>query len=137
MKRGKQLSVCEWLEVFKHYKDYLSGNITRKEFSYIYSKIRNSENYLLSEEAWRYLSRKYKDYNLGMELKESQTGKTPKKGKGSGRPRKNKEEYDKQRNEVIKEIDREVLEWLITDLFKEEILNIKVLPNMTIEKLEN
>lgn len=138
MKRGKQLSVCEWLEVFKHYKDYLSGNITRKEFSYIYSKIRNSENYLLSEEAWRYLSRKYKDYNLGMELKESQTGKTPKKGKGSGRPRKNKEEYDKQRNEVIKEIDREVLEWLITDLFKEDILKKNKVDNLDelIEKIK-
>ncbi|MDQ0567849.1 hypothetical protein J2Z63_000668, partial [Mycoplasma yeatsii] len=30
MKRGKQLSVSEWLEVFKHYKEYLSQNITKK-----------------------------------------------------------------------------------------------------------
>ncbi|AJM71665.1 IS3 family transposase [Mycoplasma yeatsii] len=138
MKRGKQLSVSEWLEVFKHYKEYLSQNITKKEFCYIYSKIRNSENYLLSEEAFWYLSRKYKDYNLGMELKESQTGKAPKKGKGSGRPRKNKEEYDKQRNEVIKEIDREVLEWLITDLFKEDILKKNKVDNLDelIEKIK-
>ncbi|AMK56412.1 transposase domain protein [Mycoplasma mycoides subsp. mycoides] len=49
MKRGKQLSVSEWLEVFKHYKEYLSGNITRKEFCNIYSKIRNSENYFISK----------------------------------------------------------------------------------------
>ncbi|AJM71904.1 IS3 family transposase [Mycoplasma yeatsii] len=138
MKRGKQLSVSEWLEVFKYYKEYLSQNITKKEFCYIYSKIRNSENYLLSEEAFWYLSRKYKDYNLGMELKESQTGKAPKKGKGSGRPRKNKEEYDKQRNEVIKEIDREVLEWLITDLFKEDILKKNKVDNLDelIEKIK-
>ncbi|WP_268777953.1 hypothetical protein [Mycoplasma sp. HU2014] len=29
MKREKQLSVNEWLEVFKYYKEYLSQNITR------------------------------------------------------------------------------------------------------------
>ncbi|MDP4041222.1 IS3 family transposase, partial [Mycoplasma mycoides] len=48
MKRGKQLSVNEWIELFKHYKDYLSHNITKKEFYYIYSKIRNSGDSLPS-----------------------------------------------------------------------------------------
>ncbi|MDP4044971.1 IS3-like element ISMmy2 family transposase, partial [Mycoplasma mycoides] len=50
----------------------------------------------------------------------------------------NKEEYDKQRNEVIKEIDREVLEWLITDLFKEEILKKHKVDNLDelIEKIK-
>ncbi|WP_434337812.1 IS3 family transposase [Mycoplasma capricolum] len=138
MKRGKQLSVNEWIELFKHYKDYLSHNITKKEFYYIYSKIRNSGDSLPSQKAMKYLSKKYRYYNLGMELKESQTGRAPKKGKGSGRPRKNKEEYDKQRNEVIKEIDREVLEWLITDLFKEEILKKHNVDNLDelIEKIK-
>lgn len=73
-----------------------------------------------------------------MELKESQTGKASKKGKGSGRPKKNKEEYDKERNEVIKNIDREVLEWLIIDLFKEEILRKNKVGNLDelIEKIK-
>ncbi|AME10891.1 hypothetical protein MmmBen181_0799 [Mycoplasma mycoides subsp. mycoides] len=73
-----------------------------------------------------------------MELKESQTGKSPKKGKGTGRPKKNKEEYDKERYEVIKNIDREVLEWLITDLFKEEILKKNRVGNLDelIEKIK-
>lgn len=45
----KNPRVSEWLEVFKHHKDYLSG--------------------------------KYRHYDLGIKLKESQTGKTPKKVK--------------------------------------------------------
>ncbi|WP_258559557.1 IS3 family transposase [Metamycoplasma hominis] len=53
----------------------------------------------------------------------SQTGKAPKKSKGSGRPRKRDiEQENKLCKKTLKEMSREQLEYLITDIFYEEIL---------------
>lgn len=53
----------------------------------------------------------------------SQTGKATKKSKGSGRPRKRDiEQENKLREKTLKEMSREQLEYLITDIFYEEIL---------------
>ncbi|MGC7176527.1 hypothetical protein [Metamycoplasma hominis] len=47
----------------------------------------------------------------------------PKKAKGSGRPRKRDiEQENKLREKTLKEMSREQLEYLITDIFYEEIL---------------
>ncbi|WP_233736889.1 hypothetical protein [Mycoplasmopsis agalactiae] len=43
----------------------------------------------ISNEQWKRLVNKYKRNNLGMNI-ESMSGKLPKKGKGSGRPKKDK-----------------------------------------------
>ncbi|MCZ2781708.1 hypothetical protein [Metamycoplasma hominis] len=53
----------------------------------------------------------------------SQTGKAPKKSKGSGLLRKRDiEQENKLRKKTLKEMSREQLEYLITDIFYEEIL---------------
>nr|WP_307925934.1 hypothetical protein [Mycoplasmopsis bovis] len=40
----------------------------------------------ISDDQWKRLVNKYKRYNLGMNI-ESMSGRSPKKGKGSGRPK--------------------------------------------------
>ncbi|UZK64299.1 hypothetical protein MNF30_00530 [Mycoplasma mycoides subsp. capri] len=40
MKRGKQLSVSEWMKIFNHYEEYLNGDISKKQFCTIYSDIK-------------------------------------------------------------------------------------------------
>ncbi|WP_233742915.1 IS3 family transposase [Mycoplasmopsis agalactiae] len=57
------------------------------------------------------LSRKYKQYNLGMNIL-SMTGKSPKKGKGSGRPKKQKS-YNELLDELLDKLDKEDLKTII------------------------
>ncbi len=48
-------------------------------------KIKNVKH--ISDDQWKRLVNKYKRYNLGMNI-ESMSVRSPKKGKGSGRPKK-------------------------------------------------
>ena len=70
----------------------------------------------------------------------SQTGKAPKKSKGSGLLRKRDiEQENKLRKKTLKEMSREQLEYLITDIFYEEILKRNNSKNLeeVVEKIKN
>nr|WP_307925857.1 hypothetical protein [Mycoplasmopsis bovis] len=84
---AKQLSVNEWKYLFEKYEKYRSGELTKKCFLNEMMKIKNVEH--ISDDQWKRLVNKYKRYNLGMNI-ESMSGRSPKKGKGSGRPKKTK-----------------------------------------------
>lgn len=117
---GRQLKKEEWYKIFGWYKQYLNYDISRNELIFKYISFTNKN----SEARWilRLIKNKFKKYNLGMKI-ESQTGKSPKKGKGSGRPRKRDIEKEKKlREEALKKMSREQLEILITDIFYKEIL---------------
>lgn len=117
---GRQLREDEWLSIFFWYEQYLNHDISKIFLSYKYCEI--SKGRQLNKYSLKLIKTKYKLYNLGMNIK-SQTGKALKKGKGSGRPRKRDiEQENKLREKTLKEMSREQLEYLITDIFYEEIL---------------
>nr|WP_307906695.1 hypothetical protein [Mycoplasmopsis bovis] len=73
--------------VLKNTKNIESGELTKKCFLNEMMKIKNVKH--ISDDQWKRLVNKYKRYNLGMNI-ESMSGRSPKKGKGSGRPKKTK-----------------------------------------------
>ncbi len=73
--------------VWKNTKNIESGELTKKCFLNEMMKIKNVKH--ISDDQWKRLVNKYKRYNLGMNI-ESMSGRSPKKGKGSGRPKKTK-----------------------------------------------
>ena len=108
------------ISIFFWYEQYLNHDISKGFLSYKYCEISNGRQ--LNKYSLKLIKAKYKLYNLGMNIK-SQTGKAPKKGKGSGCPRKRDiEQKNKLRKKTLKEMSREQLEYLITDIFYEEIL---------------
>ncbi|WP_324672626.1 hypothetical protein U5U50_01430 [Mycoplasma sp. 888] len=85
----KQLKQEQWLELFSDYDDYKKSLMSKNDFEIKYRAIRGvsffDKKFIYSK---RNFLEKYKRYNLGMTNLISQTGKSPKKGKGSGRPKK-------------------------------------------------
>ncbi|WP_162148279.1 IS3 family transposase [Mycoplasmopsis gallinarum] len=85
----RQLKQHEWLELFSSYHDYKKGLIAKNDFEIKFLSIRGisffDKKFI---EVKRYFIRNYKRYNLGMTNLESKTGKSSKKGKGAGRPKK-------------------------------------------------
>nr|WP_307940729.1 hypothetical protein [Mycoplasmopsis bovis] len=63
----------------KNTEKYRSGELTKKCFLNEMMKIKNVEH--ISDDQWKRLVNKYKRYNLGDELIESMSGRSPKKGK--------------------------------------------------------
>lgn len=117
---GKHLNTEKWIEIFIFFKEYLDYKITKTEFKNEYFRI--SQRQIFDRETIRSIKNKFKKYNLGMSI-ESNTGKSPKKGKGSGRPRKRDIEAEKKnREEALRKMTRDQLEILITDIFYKEIL---------------
>ncbi|RMX34490.1 hypothetical protein [Mycoplasmopsis fermentans] len=117
---GKHLNTEKWIEIFIFFKEYLDYKITKTEFKNEYFRI--SQRQIFDRETIRSIKNKFKKYNLGMSI-ESNTGKSPKKGKGSGRPRKKDIEVEKKnREEALRKMTRNQLEILITDIFYKEIL---------------
>ncbi|MCS4536879.1 IS3 family transposase [Mycoplasma sp. CSL7475-4] len=117
---GRHLKTEEWEEIFVFYREYLKKNITKRKFKYEYLRISKRESF--SKEVILNIRNKFKKYNLGMSI-ESKSGKAPKKGKGSGRPRKiDKEVENQKRREALKKITRDQLEFLITNIFYGKIL---------------
>ncbi len=133
---AKQLSVNEWKYLFEKYEKYRSGELTKKCFLNEMMKIKNVKH--ISDDQWKRLVNKYKRYNLGMNI-ESMSGRSPKKGKGSGRPKKtksndeildeflndlNKERFDKDnKNNFIQMIEiKKIKKWQI---LKKQITKIK------------
>lgn len=123
---SKQLSKKEWLYYFDLYEeDYY-------RFVFEYAKRKNKWNNSIKE----WFVKKYKSfkYNNNVMLLESKTGKSPKKGKGVGRPKNSKsvdkaidELSDELKNEIIKRYieiinndksgkDRKIIEKLIKEL---------------------
>ncbi|WHO18440.1 IS3 family transposase [Mycoplasmopsis bovis] len=105
---AKQLSVNEWKYLFEKYEKYRSGELTKKCFLNEMMKIKNVKH--ISDDQWKRLVNKYKRYNLGMNI-ESMSGRSPKKGKGSGRPKKTKS-------------NDEILDEFLNDLNKEDLIKI-------------
>ncbi len=71
----------------KNTKNIDLGNSLKNVFWNEMMKIKNVKH--ISDDQWKRLVNKYKRYNLGMNI-ESMSGRSPKKGKGSGRPKKTK-----------------------------------------------
>ncbi|MEA4134667.1 IS3 family transposase [Mycoplasma sp. 2704] len=87
----KQLKQEQWLELFSDYDDYKKGLMSKNDFEIKYRAIRGVSFFdKKSTYSKRNFLEKYKRYNLGMTNLISQTGKSPKKGKGTGRPKKTK-----------------------------------------------
>ncbi|VEU72641.1 Integrase-recombinase protein (plasmid) [Mycoplasmopsis gallopavonis] len=87
----RQLKAHEWLELFGSYEDYKNNLISKNDFELKYYSIRGFSFFDRKfNEAKKYFVFKYNRYNLGMINIESQTGKSSKKGKGSGRPKRQK-----------------------------------------------
>ncbi|UUM20309.1 hypothetical protein NPA13_02520 [Mycoplasma sp. 2045] len=85
----KQLKQEQWLELFSDYDDYKKGLMSRNDFEIKYRTIKGVSFFdKKSTYSKRNFLEKYKRYNLGMTNLISQTGKSPKKGKGTGRPKK-------------------------------------------------
>lgn len=82
---GKTIKRRWMISIFFWYEQYLNHDISKGFLSYKYCEISNGRQ--LNKYSLKLIKAKYKLYNLGMNIK-SQTGKAPKKGKGSGRPRK-------------------------------------------------
>nr|WP_307924702.1 DDE-type integrase/transposase/recombinase [Mycoplasmopsis bovis] len=91
------------------YEKYRSGELTKKCFLNEMMKIKNVKH--ISDDQWKRLVNKYKRYNLGMNI-ESMSGRSPKKGKGSGRPKKTKSN-----DEILDEF----LKWVLN---KEDLIKI-------------
>lgn len=118
---GRQLKINEWLQVFDLYENYKNNKISKRAFEYEYLKICGS-NKIFNRYVIRWIKIKIKKYNLGMNI-ESKTGKSPKKGKGSGRPRKKFPLQEiENRKRALKEISKEDLEWIVDEFYYDEIL---------------
>lgn len=118
---GRQLKINEWLQVFDLYKNYKDNKISKKIFEYEYLKIYGS-NKNFNRDVICWIKIKIKKYNLGMNI-ESKTGKSPKKGKGSDRPRKRIPLQEiENRKRALKEISKEDLEWIVDEFYYDEIL---------------
>lgn len=103
----KQLTKKEWLYFFDLYEK------NRFLFKLEYSNRRNKK---INKDLMRWFLRKYHNYKYNknvMELK-SKTGKSPKKGKGSGRPK--KEKIDINKGFPNTEIKNEFIEWIIENI---------------------
>ncbi|ASI54028.1 IS3 family transposase [Metamycoplasma hyosynoviae] len=116
---GRQLKKEEWYEIFKWYKQYLNYDISRNELIVKYISFTNKRNERKS--IFRLIKNKFKKYNLGMSI-ESQTGKSPKKGKNVGRPKKN-DNRRKLQEEVLDELSKEDIKRLILDVYYDAILD--------------
>ena len=121
---GRHLKKNEWSKVFDLYEQYNNYDITKKEFMSKYIRItKKNINY------WRnvlhLIKTKFNNYNLGMNI-ESQTGKTPKKGKNVGRRKKNKKDDElrqKLQDEALSKLSKDDLKNLILNVYYEIILD--------------
>ena len=92
---SKQLTVEQWLELFSIYK---------KSKSLCWEKLSEYKKVTIDTKKWfRKKIRKYMCHNEDMTILISKTGKSPKKNKGSGRPRK-----EQTKHEIWKEFIRDV-----------------------------
>nr|WP_307917677.1 hypothetical protein [Mycoplasmopsis bovis] len=107
--------------MFEKYEKYRSGELTKKCFLNEMMKIKNVEH--ISDDQWKRLVNKYKRYNLGMNI-ESMSGRSPKKGKGSGtkKTKSNDEILDEFLNDLNKEDLIKIIKIISTD---DEIKKIK------------
>ncbi|UUM20639.1 hypothetical protein NPA13_01330 [Mycoplasma sp. 2045] len=106
---AKQLKHYEWLDLFKWLEDWEYTNEYEYKFASYISEKYNKDYF--KENVRRRIRNKFKEYQKDETVIFSKTGTVPKKGKGSGRPKKKpietddsmiEEMTDEQKNEFIK-----------------------------------
>ena len=117
---SRHLKEKEWIKIFKLYKKYVRFEINKNQFILRYKSI--SKRTVFNKNTISDIKNKLKKYNLGMNI-ESKSGESSKKGI---KPRKSKdidkEKINEERKAALKRITREQLEFFITDIFYEELL---------------
>lgn len=107
---SKQLTVEQWLELFSIYK---------KSKSLCWKKLSEYKKVTIDTKKWfKKKIRKYMCHNEDMTILISKTGKSPKKNKGSGRPRKEQTKHEIWK-EFIRDVGEDEIARIIGELMQE------------------